>query len=224
MAKEVITVQCYPSVEAVNTKTSERAKFGWELTGNQSVDDGEYYYQMLTFERDKGAVWYPQICQLEKEYDELQKVLEKDNPNEMEKLIPRYKGKQYYEDTKDHLKKPAEVKSPDIKDTREIAKRRNKTILFTLLTALGIFLCIFGSPSLSFFPFITFITTIVQLIGYKQIVKAEKGKLTGKEAVEAVKKYQKYQSAFKFYHDLLYVVLSSRTDEITEEAKNLINA
>lgn len=88
MAKETITVQCYPDDAIINKKIKEYEAFGWELIGNQhcqeyegqTVDYGmdsttttRHYssFNKLTFSREKSESWYREVSTLEGEYKKL---------------------------------------------------------------------------------------------------------------------------------------------------------
>lgn len=87
MAKETITIQCYPDDSIINKRIKEYEAFGWELIGNQhcqeyegqtsssNVLDGSttvtrHYssFNKLTFSREKSEPWYGEVVKLENEY------------------------------------------------------------------------------------------------------------------------------------------------------------
>lgn len=82
MARETKSVQVYPNDYEVNQKCKREEMFGWEVIGNQSVQqfkgsdpDGTQHYESyvkLTFSRDKSAPWYAEVAELEKEYNHLE--------------------------------------------------------------------------------------------------------------------------------------------------------
>lgn len=81
MARESITVQCYPSDSAVNAMVARYEAFGWELIGNQQFQEnqGSGYdvwqgsvtrystYNKLTFSREKSAPWYHKVTELDRQ-------------------------------------------------------------------------------------------------------------------------------------------------------------
>ncbi len=86
MARETVTVQCYPSDSAVNEKVSVYESFGWELINNQRCQEYEgqtsdgstitnHYstFNKLTFSREKSNKWYTEVVALESEYTTLMK-------------------------------------------------------------------------------------------------------------------------------------------------------
>lgn len=74
MAKETITVQCYPDDSKINKMTAQYGAFGWELIGNQRCrEEGAYVvstFNKLTFSRDKSEPWYGEVASLEKRHKE----------------------------------------------------------------------------------------------------------------------------------------------------------
>ena len=81
--KETKTVQVYPSDDIVNATIEEYGSFGWEVINNQrcqeydgqtrgvdgSVTNHYSTFNKITFTREKGAPWYEEVAQLEKEYN-----------------------------------------------------------------------------------------------------------------------------------------------------------
>lgn len=90
MARETKTIQCYPDDRIINERVKRYEAFGWELINNQRCQEYEgqtsshdfidggtvvtsHYstFNKLTFSRDKSALWYAEVVELEKEHDRL---------------------------------------------------------------------------------------------------------------------------------------------------------
>lgn len=85
MARESVTIQCYPSDSVINAKVRQYEAFGWELINNQKFQEytgqttsgdtvTRHYstYNKLTFSRDKSEPWYEEVTKLEREYKHLE--------------------------------------------------------------------------------------------------------------------------------------------------------
>lgn len=89
MAKESITIKCYPPEEEINKTIKRYEAFGWELIGNQRFQEVEGLYinsliatsyNLLTFSREQNEDWYEAIVELETQYNEI--IEKRDKLNE----------------------------------------------------------------------------------------------------------------------------------------------
>lgn len=95
MAKESITVKCFPSEEEINKTIKQYEAFGWELIGNQRFQEVEALYirslittsyNLLTFSREQNEDWYSGVVELETKYKEV--INKRDKLNEEKPKMP----------------------------------------------------------------------------------------------------------------------------------------
>lgn len=82
MARETKTIQLYPDDKIVNDTIAAYEIFGWEVINNQRCQEftrqdsnGTKHYSTfnkVTFSREKASSWYPEVSELEREFDALE--------------------------------------------------------------------------------------------------------------------------------------------------------
>ncbi len=219
MARETKTVQVYPTDARVNAEIKRQELFGWEVIGNQRIQefarqdsDGTRHYETfnkITFSREKSAEWYNEIVKLEKEYLAIGDIYTNEKYLEI-----RYDFG--YKCEVDKLVAPTTIFRP-----------KCRSISGSIVSAILSLGALVGTVAFAvnekiFWAVVCAILTICLAVN----AVSRLGGLKGEEAVEAKKKYDNYLSEKKQYEEKCKrereVFLRKRVEQITTRAKKLV--